>query len=252
VGTVTTLSNSLRMLFSRAGTYPSGAAQLDSDAFSPNTAAGACQECHGLGVAHTVSEKSLVPDTGLTIREGAIAAWPGAWQGKNLRDILSHLGHDVDIPWRKLPKKDRDWILFTEDQPVVEVTPERDRVAKPYKGRFWSARSYVLHTLADSQSAAMRERVLAFMESGPCPRCGGTGLRPEALDVSFAGRTIAELNATPMAELAEIIRPTAGLKDAGTASRRQSSGEENEVAVAITADLLQRITVLLDLGLGYL
>ncbi|BAS07587.1 the UvrABC repair system catalyzes the recognition and processing of DNA lesions [Arthrobacter sp. Hiyo4] len=55
-----------------------------------------------------------------------------------------------------------------------------------------------------------------------------------------------------MAELAEIIRPTAGLKEAGTASRRQSSGEENEVAVAITADLLQRITVLLDLGLGYL
>ncbi|GAA1765712.1 excinuclease ABC subunit UvrA [Pseudarthrobacter sulfonivorans] len=252
VGTVTTLSNSLRMLFSRAGTYPQGAAQLDSDAFSPNTAAGACQECHGLGVAHTVSENSLVPDTGLTIRDGAIAAWPGAWQGKNLRDILSHLGYDVDVPWRKLPKKQRDWILFTEEQPVVEVTPERDRVAKPYKGRFWSAKSYVLHTLADSQSAAMRERVLAFMESGPCPRCGGTGLRPEALAVSFAGRNIAELNAAPMVELAEIIRPTAGLKDAGTASRRQSSGEENEVAVAITADLLHRITVLLDLGLGYL
>lgn len=252
VGTVTTLSNSLRMLFSRAGTYPPGAAQLDSDAFSPNTAAGACQECHGLGVAHTVSENSLVPDTGLTIREGAIAAWPGAWQGKNLRDILSHLGYDVDVPWRKLPKKQRDWILFTAEQPVVEVTPERDRVAKPYKGRFWSAKSYVLHTLADSQSAAMRERVLAFMESGPCPRCGGTGLRPEALAVSFAGRNIAELNAAPMVELAEIIRPTAGLTDAGTASRRQSSGEENEVAVAITADLLHRITVLLDLGLGYL
>ncbi|MEO8283012.1 MAG: excinuclease ABC subunit UvrA [Pseudarthrobacter sp.] len=252
VGTVTTLSNSLRMLFSRAGTYPAGATQLDSDAFSPNTAAGACPECHGLGVAHTVSENSLVPDTGLTIREGAIAAWPGAWQGKNLRDILSHLGYDVDVPWRKLPRKQRDWILFTEEQPVVEVTPERDRVAKPYKGRFWSAKSYVLHTLADSQSAAMRERVLAFMESGPCPRCGGTGLRPEALAVSFAGRNIAELNAVPMVELAEIIRPTAGLKDAGTASRRQSSGEENEVAVAITADLLHRITVLLDLGLGYL
>ncbi|MET4589685.1 excinuclease ABC subunit UvrA [Arthrobacter sp. 754] len=252
VGTVTTLSNSLRMLFSRAGTYPAGAGQLDSDAFSPNTAAGACRECHGLGVAHTVTEESLVPDPALTIRDGAIAAWPGAWQGKNLRDILTHLGYDVDVPWRKLPKKQRDWILFTEEQPVVEVTPERDRVAKPYKGRFWSAKSYVLHTLADSGSAAMRERVLAFMESGPCPLCGGTGLRAEALAVSFAGRTIAELNATPMVELAEIIRPTAGLKEAGTASRKQTSGEENEVAVAITTDLLHRVTVLLDLGLGYL
>ena len=252
VGTVTTLSNSLRMLFSRAGTYPAGSTQLDSDAFSPNTAAGACRECHGLGIAHTVTESSLVPDPSLSIRDGAIAAWPGAWQGKNLRDILAHLGYDVDVPWRKLPKRHRDWILFTEEQPVVEVTPQRDRVAKPYKGRFWSARSYVLHTLADSQSAAMRERVLAFMESGPCPRCSGTGLTPEALAVTFAGRTIAELNRLPMADLAEIVRPTSELHDAGTASRTHVSGESNEVAVAITRDLLQRITVLLDLGLGYL
>jgi excinuclease ABC subunit A len=252
VGTVTTLSNSLRMLFSRAGTYPRGSVQLDSDAFSPNTAAGACRECHGLGVAHTVTESSLVPDPSLSIRDGAIAAWPGAWQGKNLRDILTHLGYDVDVPWRKLPKKQRDWILFTEEQPVVEVTPQRDRVAKPYKGRFWSARSYVLHTLADSQSASMRERVLAYMESGPCPLCSGTGLTPEALAVTFAGMTIAELNRLPMAELAEIVRPTAGLNDAGTASRTQLSGESNEVAVAITRDLLQRLTVLVDLGLGYL
>ncbi|WP_285249157.1 excinuclease ABC subunit UvrA [Pseudarthrobacter sp. efr-133-R2A-89] len=252
VGTVTTLSNSVRMLFSRAGTYPEGSPQLDSDAFSPNTAAGACRECHGLGVAHTVTEASLVPDQSLSIRDGAIAAWPGAWQGKNLRDILTHLGYDVDIPWRKLPKKHRDWILFTEEQPVVEVTPQRDRVAKPYKGRFWSARSYVLHTLADSQSASMRERVLAYMESGPCPLCGGSGLRPEALAVTFAGRTIAELNAVPLTELASIIRPTTKLTSAGTASRKQSSGEANEVAVAITRDLLERVTVLLDLGLGYL
>ena len=252
VGTVTTLSNSLRMLFSRAGTYPAGSTQLDSDAFSPNTAAGACRECHGLGVAHTVTESSLVPDPSLSIRDGAIAAWPGAWQGKNLRDILTHLGYDVDVPWRRLPKKHRDWILFTEEQPVVEVTPQRDRVAKPYKGKFWSARSYVLHTLADSQSASMRERVLAYMESGPCPRCSGTGLVPEALAVTFAGRTIADLNGLPMAELAEVVRPTAVLDDAGTASRTQLSGESNEVAVAITRDLLQRITVLLDLGLGYL
>jgi excinuclease ABC subunit A len=252
VGTVTTLSNSLRMLFSRAGTYPPGVAQLDSDAFSPNTAAGACPVCHGLGVAHTVSETSLVPDTSLSIAEGAIAAWPGAWQGKNLRDILSHLGYDVHTPWRKLPKKHRDWILFTEEQPVVEVTPQRDRVAKSYKGRFWSAKSYVLHTLADSKSDTMRQRVLRFMETGPCERCSGSGLTPEALAVTFAGRTIAEFNAVPMSALADIIRPTTKLMDAGTASRSSSSGETNEIAVTITRDLLLRITVLLELGLGYL
>ncbi|MDJ0319450.1 excinuclease ABC subunit UvrA [Pseudarthrobacter sp. PS3-L1] len=252
VGTVTTLSNSIRMLFSRAGTYPPGAASLDSDAFSPNTAAGACPICHGLGIAHTVTEASLVPDPSLTIRDGAIAAWPGAWQGKNLRDIVTQLGYDVDVPWRKLPRKDRDWILFTEEQPVVEVTPQRDRVAKPYKGRFWSAKSYVMHTLADSQSASMRDRVLAFMESGPCQRCKGTGLTPEALAVMFAGRTIAELNALPMAELADAVRPTAELTSTSSASRKLSTGETTNVAVTISKDLLQRVTVLLDLGLGYL
>lgn len=119
VGTITNLSNSLRMLFSRAGDYPPGAEHLDSDAFSPNTAAGACPECHGLGEVHRATEESLVPDPSLSIREGAIAAWPGAWQGKNLRDILDTLGHDVDVPWRELPAGQREWILFTDEQPVV-------------------------------------------------------------------------------------------------------------------------------------
>jgi excinuclease ABC subunit A len=77
------------MLFSRAGTYPRGATQrLDSDAFSPNTAVGACPQCHGLGCIHQVTEQTLIPDPSLSIREGAVAAWPVAWQGQNLRDIL--------------------------------------------------------------------------------------------------------------------------------------------------------------------
>ncbi|MEX5257435.1 excinuclease ABC subunit UvrA [Kocuria arenosa] len=253
VGTLTTLSNSMRMLFSRAGTYPGSAAgSLDSDAFSPNTAAGACPRCSGLGTVHDVTESSLVPDPALTVRDGAVAAWPGAWQGKNLRDILSHLGHDVDVPWRELSREERDWILFTEEQPVVEITPQRDRVAKPYKGRFWSAKSYVLHTLADSASQQMRERVLQYVVTGPCPGCAGSGLRPEALAVTFAGRSIAELNGASLAELAEAVRPTAALEHAGTASRAVSSGERSEAAVTITKDLLARLQVLLDLGLGYL
>ena len=237
VGTVTTLSNSLRMLMSRAGAYPAGQGRLDSDAFSPNTAAGACPVCHGLGVAHTVTEASLVPDPALSIRDGAIAAWPGAWQGKNLRDIAIALGYDVDLPWRELPQERRDWILFTEEQPVVQITPQRDRVAKPYNGRFWSARSYVLHTLADSSSPRLREAALAHMVSGTCERCGGSGLTPEALAVTFAGRSIQQLNALTLADLATAIAPTEGMGD---------------VAVTITTDLVARLAVLVDLGLGYL
>ena len=129
---MTTLSNLLRMLFSRAGTFPKGFTErLDSDSFSPNTAIGACPECHGLGRIHRVTEQTLVPDPTLTIREGAVAAWPGAWQGQNLRDILITLGYDIDKPWHRLSKKQRDWILFTDEQPTVEIHPEPGMPSPP-------------------------------------------------------------------------------------------------------------------------
>ncbi|WP_430592104.1 ABC transporter [Humidisolicoccus flavus] len=253
VGTVTTLSSSLRMLFSRAGTFPTGfTTRLDSDAFSPNTAAGACPECHGVGIAHTVTEDTLVPDPSLSIREGAIAAWPGAWQAKNLRDITIALGYDVDRPWRELPQADRDWILFTEEQPVVQITPQRDRVAKPYNGKFSSAKHHVFHTLATTQSQMMRTKVLQYVKSGPCQLCSGTGLRQEALAVTFAGHSIAALNAMPMTELAQVLRPTAALQNPAAAVSNTLSGERTDVAVTIATGLLSRIDVLIDLGLGYL
>lgn len=253
VGTVTTLSNSLRMLYSRAGTYPTEAAKrLESDSFSSNTAMGACPRCHGLGIAHTVTAESLVHDPTLSIRDGAITAWPGAWQGKNLRDIVATLGYDIDTAWRDLPKKTRDWILFTEEQPVVEVTPQRDRIAKPYKGQFWSAKSYVMHTLSDSKSQSVRQRVLRFVDTGPCTLCAGSGLRAEAIAVTFAGHSIAALNAMPMSSLADVIRPTAELTEATPANKSRFSGEGTEVAVTLTGDLLRRIEVLIGLGLGYL
>ncbi|PSL37545.1 excinuclease ABC subunit A [Labedella gwakjiensis] len=252
VGTLTTLSNSVRMMYSRAGTYPEGAERLESDSFSPNTVAGACPRCHGLGIAHEVTEATAVHDDSLSIRDGAITAWPGAWQGKNLRDVTAVLGYDIDRPWRDLSREDRDWLLFTEEQPVVEVTPQRDRVAKPYKGRFWSARQFVMHTLADSQSESQRTKVLQFVESGPCSLCGGSGLTRAALAVTVAGRTIAELNRLPLTDLADALRPIATAEHATAATSRASSGEGSEVAVAISRDLLSRVEVLTGLGLGYL
>ncbi|MGW2729021.1 ATP-binding cassette domain-containing protein [Streptomyces sp. NPDC001494] len=236
VGTVTNLSNSLRMLFSRAGKYPPGAERLDSDAFSPNTAAGACPECHGLGRVHRTTEELLVPDPSLSVREGAIAAWPGAWQGKNLRDILDALGYDVDRPWRELPAADREWILFTDEQPVVTVHPVRDadRIQRPYQGTYSSARRYVMKTFSDTRSATLRAKAERFLASAPCPACGGSRLRPEALAVTFAGRTIAELAALPLADLA-------GLPHDGAESAR-----------VLTEDLDARIAPVVELGLGYL
>ena len=252
VGTLTTLSNLVRMLYSRAGTYPRGAERLEAEAFSPNTVAGACPECSGLGVVHDVTEELMVPDPTRTIREGAIAAWPGAWQGANLRSIVTGLGIDIDLPWKRLRKKDRDWLLYTDEQPRVLIEPERDRIDYGYYGTFWSARKHVRNVLATSKSQQSRDRAMRFVQAQPCPACGGSGLRPEALAVRFAGLSIAELNALPLSEVCAVLSPTAALVDPGPAVSSASSGEETEVAVRIAGDLCARIGVLLDLGLGYL
>jgi excinuclease ABC subunit A len=262
VGSVTTLSNLLRMLYSRAGDYPTGQPLLYAESFSPNTPEGACEQCHGLGRIYHVTEQSMVPDPSLTIRERAIAAWPRAWGGQNLRDILVTLGYDVDTPWKTLPKKDRDWILFTDEQPTVpvyagfaphEVKRALKRKEEPsYQGTFTSARRYVLHTFAHSESALMKRRVAQYMLSADCPRCGGNRLKPESLSVRFAGLDITEMSRLPLAELAARLRPrTTGRRDAETA-RRAAHPEKVLVAQRIVHDIESRLSVLLDLGLGYL
>lgn len=295
VGSVTTLSSLLRMLYSRVGHYPHGQPMLYAEDFSPNTPQGACPHCHGQGRVYDATEASMVPDDSLSIRERAIAAWPPAWHGQNLRDILVSLGHDVDKPWRALPEKLRDWILFTDETPTVPVYPgftpketrdaRRSRMEPAYMGTFTSARSYVLHTFATTQSAMMKKRVAQFMVSTPCPVCDGKRLKPEALSVTFAGYDIGALSQLPIEQAARILRPAAEgrLEDvtpAGDTLSRGASRKARDARVArggashdgapdvrltsavseekrlaaqrLAHDLLARMHTLVELGLGYL
>jgi excinuclease ABC subunit A len=262
VGSVTTLSNLLRMLYSRAGDYPPGQPLLYAESFSTNTVEGACSKCHGLGRIYEVTEESMVPDPSLTIRERAVAAWPTAWQGQNQRDILVTLGYDVDKPWRELSKKERNWILFTEEQPTVPVyagfTPAETRAAlrkkwePSYQGTFTSAKRYVLNTFATTQSPMMKRRVAQYMLSTECPLCHGKRLRLESLSVTFAGLDIAEISRLPLKRLENLLQLfTAGSSpDASRAARAHP--ETETVRRRITQELVVRLGVLLDLGLGYL
>ena len=258
VGSVTTLSNLLRMLYSRAGDYPRNQPLLYAESFSPNTSEGACPKCHGLGRTYEVTEASMVPNPSLTIRERAIAAWPTAWGGQNQRDILVSLGYNVDIPWRSLSAKDRRWILFTDDQPQVPVyagfTPAETRQAlkrklePSYVGTFTSAKRHVLSTFANTHSAMMKKRVAQYMLSTECNLCHGKRLRSEPLSVKFAGYDIADIGTLPLKRLSSILRPFAS--SGGTANA--ASPEKIEVTKRIAADLTARLDVLLRLGLGYL
>ena len=294
VGTVTTLSSLLRMLFSRTGSYPPGQPMLYAEDFSPNTVEGACPRCHGLGRIFDVTERSMVPDDTRTIRERAIAAWPPAWHGQNLRDILVTLGYDVDRPWRDLPRKDRDWILYTDEQPTVPVyaglTPAETRAAlrrkaePSYQGTFTGVRRYVMQTFATTGSASMKKRVGRFMTGTTCPACDGKRLKPEALAVTFAGHDIGALSGMPLTALADVLRPASHGRFAAEAtahvvgrdaSRRDIekrvaaggsaheaapdvrrtpnlSDEKRIAAQRIARDVLDRVTSLTALGLGYL
>ncbi|WP_438284025.1 excinuclease ABC subunit A [Pseudomonas alabamensis] len=296
VGSVTTLSSLIRMLYSRAGSYPAEQPMLYAEDFSPNTPHGACPQCQGMGRVYEVTEASMVPDPSLTIRERAVAAWPMAWQGQNLRDILVTLGHDVDVPWRDLPKKTRDWILFTDETPTVPVyaglTPEQTRKAlkqklePSYQGTFTGARRYVMHTFMHSQSALMRKRVGQYLQASPCPQCDGKRLKREALSVTFAGLDIADLSRLPLLDLARLLDEVAAAdyldqaEEVGPVLTHQQTREARAQRVAqggnphpggqdvrhthnlslekrlaaqrIAAELLERITTLVDLGLGYL
>ena len=237
VGTVSALSNSIRLLYSRAGDNPKG---LYSDSFSPNTPEGMCPTCQGTGVVHEPTEASMVPDPTLSIEDGAIQAWPGAWAGKNFHDILATLGYDLDSPWQDLPKEDREWILFTEERPVVTVKPLRgeDQIQRNYKGTWRSVASYLTNTLAETQSDTLRKRVLSYMESRVCETCHGRRLNPEALKVTYAGMPIDELGALPLDKVYEVL-----------AAQEPSEGSAEDL---LLKQILPALQSALDLGLAHL
>lgn len=259
LGSLTVLGNLLRMLFSRGGAYVHGQSMLEAEMFSPNTASGACPECHGIGEAYDATEESMVEDGTLTIRQRAVAAWPTAWHGQNLRDMLVSRGIDVDVPWKDLPKQQRQWILFTEERPTIPVyaglSPAETRAAirsgKPasYTGTFISARRHLLQSLSTSSSAVTKKRAARYLVTSPCPLCAGKQLRKESLGIKFAGYDIADISRLSLTELSHLF-------DSDNAKLKKQYGiirpEQNIAARQIIEEFRNRLATLLELGLGHL
>ena len=246
VGTLTNLSNSIRLLFSRVGTHPDGL-QLYSDSFSPNTAEGQCPRCHGAGYLMEPTESSMVPDPTLSIMDGAIASWPGAWQGKNFRDILAVLGVDVHAPWQDLPQDTRDWVLFTDETPVVTVTPERSpsQTQRTYQGQWMSAADHLKKSAANSKSEHTRARALKHMNRSTCPDCRGHRLTPEALRFRYLDRSIVDMTAMPLEDLRALLTDRA--ERAGDPTTPQEEAER--ILLPTVLPVLDAVT---GLGLGHL
>lgn len=261
VGSITNLSDLLRLLYSRAGDYPPDGKIIYAEGFSPNNPAGACPQCQGLGRVFDVTEALMVPDRTLSIRQKAIQAWPPGWAGQNQKDILISLGYDIDIPWRDLPEKTRNWILYTDEQPEVPVYPRMDakevqdamanNIKPNYMGTFTSAKRYVLHTFRNSQSAAMKKRAERYLTSIECPVCDGKRLKKESLSVKFERLDITEMSRLSMKDLHKIFSPY--VDSFHSESKKKDTGTDNDTVVSqIGEDICRRLNTILDLGLGHL
>ncbi|WP_413334131.1 ABC transporter [Brevibacterium sp. GP-SGM9] len=255
VGTLSQVSDLLRVLFSRFGDYPEGQGRLLASAFSPNTVEGACSTCAAKGSIHDIDLAAAVPDGSLSIREGAIAAWPGGWLGRNFRHLVEAMGIDVDIPFDRLPEETRTWLLTTEDTPSVTVKPEdiADHVAREYTGKFRSARRYLLDTMVTTGSATVRERTEEFLSNETCPDCHGSRINPAALAVTIDGANIAEVAARSLTDLARTVHHsiTADLA-AGPSDAKRFTGAADEAAQVLLDELDKRTDVIERLGVGYL
>ncbi|MCQ4086967.1 excinuclease ABC subunit UvrA [Saccharibacillus sp. JS10] len=269
VGSLTAVSNVLRMLYARAGDYPKDQPVLYAEDFSPNTPQGACPECQGLGRIYEPTEASMVPDPNLSIRERAIAAWPGGWHGQNLRLMLITLGYDVDTPWKDLPQKDRDWILFTEEKLSVPVYPDmnydeiqeaiRAKRKPDYMGNYSSARDQLMTMYRAAENRNRRLKLERYFVVNACPVCHGKRLKQEALSVHYAGLDIAELFQLPITELYETLQQSINVdskkkrqKPHGNDSDDLRENEKRMIAKRLVEDISSRLDRLIAIGVGHL
>lgn len=257
VGSMTRIAVNLRLLFSRAGKRPAEVPFMTAEAFSPNNPQGACPVCHGIGVVPELNRAALVPDRTLSIRGGAIAAWPVGWHGKNLRTILEMLDYDVDAPWDSLPEKQQQWILFTDEQPSTGVYPglnaaQRQKaiaagVEPDYRGTYTSPAKYVLQNVSGGKDS-VKKRLSRFVTIAPCSACHGKRLNPDALTVTFAGQDIAALGELTIRQLKAVLLPYAEK----TSADLPDEAALREAVIRLTRDIVGRLDQLEALGLGHL
>jgi excinuclease ABC subunit A len=257
VGSMTRIAVNLRLLYSRAGKRPADVPFMTAEAFSPNNPQGACPVCHGIGVVPELNRAALVPDRTLSIREGAIAAWPVGWHGKNLRTILEMLDYDVDAPWDTLPEKQQQWILFTDEQPSTGVYPglnaaQRQKaiaagVEPDYRGTYTSPAKYVLQNVSGGKDS-VKKRLSRFVTIAPCSACHGKRLNPDALTVTFADHDIAALGEMTIRQLKSVLLPYAEK----TSADLPDEAALREAVIRLTRDIVGRLDQLEALGLGHL
>ena len=218
--------------------------ELEPRSFSFNSPWGACPDCTGLGTRMEVDPELVVPDPSRTLAEGAIGPWSGGHVSDYFLRLIealgSAMGFSIDTPWSRLPAAARRALLNGYGDQVHVRYRNRYGRERSYYTSFEGAVPYIERRHSEAESDSSRERFAGFMREVPCPSCHGARLKPVALAVTVDSRSIAEICALPIGELAKLLL-TLDLSD-----------RDRHIAGRILKEVNARLGFLLDVGLDYL
>jgi excinuclease ABC subunit A len=217
--------------------------EIEPRSFSFNSPFGACPECTGIGTRLEVDPELLVPDDEISLAQGAIAPWTqgsAEYFQRLMTALAEQLGFSMDAPWRALPERAREALLYGQDYEVHVRYRNRFGRERSYTTGFEGAIPFVQRRHTETESEWSRERYEGYMREVPCPVCQGARLKPESLAVSLGGLSISQVCAKPIRECAEFL-------DALTLTSR-----ERQIAERVLKEIQARLGFLLDVGLDYL
>lgn len=210
--------------------------ELSPRLFSFNSPHGACPACGGLGQLQEFDAELVVPEPGLSLAEGAIEAWRHSGKRLNmiyrklLDDFCLHFNVSPDVPFKNLPAELRD-ILMRGTTPDSETK---------YGVHFEGVLPNLQRRWATTEKEGVKQRLHAYLSERPCEACGGSRLRPEALAVRIAGKSLKEVAALTIECARDFLTGLA------------LTGERKTVAEQVTREIVQRLTFMIDVGVGYL
>ncbi len=211
--------------------------------FSFNSPYGACPTCDGLGTRLEVDPELVVPDSDLSINEGAIAPWASnslEYWYRVLQAVGDAHGFDLDTPWKKLTKKARDILLEGSDESIYVKYKNRYGRQRAYWTTFEGILPNIERRYRETESDAAREKLEQFMREIPCRACKGQRLRPETLAVTIGDRNIADVTDLSIRDA------LAFTGDMGLSER------EEMIAARLVKEIRARLGFLVDVGLDYL
>src|SRR5690349_18595141 len=223
--------------------------EMTPRAFSFNSPHGACPDCQGLGAVYDFDPTRLIPDESLSLGDGAIAPWAKG-DRKLVREALTSLsrtfGIDLTLPFRRLPKKLRDIVLFGAPGAARRAEAEgtrkksKDREVKDPFGAGFEGLVPNLRRRYEEGTWLEQENLEPYRALRPCPTCGGERLKAQSRAVRVKGRTISEYVNLPVSEAVRVF------------DEQELTDREALIATRILREIRDRLHFLNDVGVGYL